>query len=230
MMDVANKRGERSMKKYVMNSGVLVVGLALVLAGCGGSDEDNTDQSSNLDPETKDILDIALMTTANFGDFANAATPFAKNKLQGVAQTYNKAFFNEPIPGFTSGSAVRNGNMHVTYSISVGEYSGSVTISGNYLTMITFNRAVTPGGAQVNGRMSDGGTIAGNVYANTSGGSGRMELVDTIQSQPDFTVNGKTHSILLKTTYVITANSNGAVTKSATQTGIIDSRPVSRTL
>lgn len=217
------------MKKSALRFGVCLVGLSLALAGCG--DGDGGDESSDLDPETEEIMEIAENVTANLGLFASPTSIMGRRRLAGLAtsQNFDRAFFNEPVPGFTGGSAVRNGNLHMTVSGSASEYEATVSISGNYLTMITFDDATTRNGAVVNGRLSDGGTISGSVHVGLSdSGSGRVEFTDTLQSQPDFTVNGKSHSILITTTYIITV-ANGAATASGRQSGIVDSRPVSRT-
>jgi hypothetical protein len=143
----------------------------------------------------------------------------------------DRAFFNEPVnlPGATGGSAVRNGNMHGAVSVTAGQTSGSVTLSGNYLTMITFSSVTTQSGGTINGRLSQGGTMSGSATVNlNNAGTGSFELTDSIQSQPDFTINGTAVSILLDTTYVITF-ANGAATVSGRQMGIINGQSVNRT-
>ena len=222
------------MKRFVLKMGVCVIGLAFAVAGCGGGDgDDGGDESADLDTETEEILEVIQEITSNMGTFVSPTTMMAKQRVAAVSVhqsvPLDRTFFNESIPGFTSGSAVRNGNMHGTATISASETSGSVTISGNYLTMITFSAAKTQGGATLNGRLSDGGTMSGTVSVSTSNaGSGSFTFSDTIQSQPDFTVNGTSVSVLLTTELVISF-ANGNPTISGRQMGIINSRSVNRT-
>ena len=158
-----------------------------------------------------------------------ASAPAFHALILEISRGWDKLYFNEPIPGFSSGSATRHGNMHGGVTINVPEGTGTATgiISGNGLTMITFDHAVY-GGAEFNGRMSEGLTLSGNINVNTGGGVGELTVVDDLNSQFDFTVNGHSHSYSVKTTIVVKINSNGTTSVTGTQIGIIDSTPVAR--
>lgn len=220
------------MKRWMLNVAICFVGLALVI-GCGGGDDDGDGGgSANLDAETEDVLEVLQEVMGDMGSFVSLSQVTGK-RIAAMAATVpiDRAFFNEPVnlPGATGGSAVRNGNMHGSISVTAGETSGSATLTGNYQTMITFSSVTTQSGGTVNGRLSQAGTMSGNVSVSLSNaGSGSFEFTDTVASQPDFTVNGSSVSILLDTTYVITF-ANGAATTSGRQMGIINGQSVNRT-
>jgi len=221
------------MKKVL--SLVAVMGL-LAFAGCGGGG-DSTDvggggQTADLDTEQQAISDMLLQSTQGFGTLASMAVPGAKvgaAKRSQYIPAFEHAYFNEPIPGFSGGSATRNGNMHGGITITVPEGTGTASgiISGNGLTMVTFDHAVY-NGCEFNGRMSEGLTLSGSVNVNAGGGTGDLTVVDDLNSQSDFTVNGHSHNYSLKTTIVVRINANGTTSATGTQIGIIDSTPVAR--
>ena len=221
------------MKKWLLNISVCCVGLVLVI-GCGGGDGDGDGGggSANLDAETEEIMEVLQQISGGLGSFVSPAG-LAGKRLAAMAfsQPLDRAFSNEPviIPGATSGSAVRNGNLSGTVSATASPEDATVTFSGNYLTMITFSALTLESGGTVNGRLSDGGTFSGNVHVGMNdAGTGSLEFTDTIQSQPDFTVNGSSVSVLLDT--VVTATYvNGNLTMSGRQTGIINGQSVNRT-
>lgn len=199
-------------------------GLALALAGCDVADDNGPDGNgnANLNNEDRIILDVVTHSAVSYNMYSSqsARQPMASVELagsvkssytMGPAPTYTPftvtlAFTNEPIPGY-GGSALFNGGE--IYTIHADD-----SVSGNLQMVSTYRRAKTSDGLTIDGTMVDMGTISGSM---------NKIVVNVTSSSDDFTIDGLSHRVRLRTR--IAASQQG--TSSGSATGNIDGKPVS---